>query len=171
MVLIRSRQLVKVASTSKMWRTPLWMKVEMTSSQPYTYLAPKEILSRGRLLTYSSKILTKLFKTRPRPTKIWQWGKLKSPGLMNANATTAAALSNYDDEIYRFCFFSREYNLCERPRGYLSKSDDPHVLNMRKICRGQFNNWVLKQHFHCTLLYVVVQANPLIISSYHLTLY
>jgi hypothetical protein len=28
---------------------------------------------------------------------------------MNADAT-AAALSNYDDETYRFCFFPREYN-------------------------------------------------------------
>ena len=29
---------------------------------------------------------------------------------MNADATAAAALSNYDDETYRFCFFPREYN-------------------------------------------------------------
>jgi hypothetical protein len=28
---------------------------------------------------------------------------------MNADAT-AAALSNHDDETYRFCFFPREYN-------------------------------------------------------------
>jgi hypothetical protein len=48
---------------------------------------------------------------------------------MNADAT-AAALSNYDDETYRFCFFLVNSSTnCERPGGYLSKSDDSHVLN------------------------------------------
>jgi hypothetical protein len=48
---------------------------------------------------------------------------------MNADATAAAALSNKDDETYRFCFFIVNTTNCERPRGYLSKNDVDHVLN------------------------------------------